>query len=188
MNRLLPVSPVIIVAGCGDAAAAGDAVGSACPNRSSPVQKQKRCGRLLVWSVPTARSGPNDLNSQTERDDQSGLRGRNDPSAQNTGRRRDISPSFCPENPSPSINGWHRPGLRPRGKGLRLRLKTGRLRRSRRFSPTMNRSSLLLQLPLLSPRLHHRPRLTKRLRRSITRRRVTTHQALGTANSSACTR
>ena len=191
MSRLRPANRVIIAAALGDAVAAGDAVASECWNRGLPIRRPRRRGSPLALngrSRQNATSGPNDLNSQIEGDAQSGRRGRNGPSASNTDRRRDISLLFCPENPSPNINGWRRPGLHPPAKGLRCLRPTCRLRRSQKFLPTMNRYSLPLLPQLLLLRLNRSLRFAKRLQCSLTWLRVTTLQALGTANSSACTR
>ena len=122
------------------------------------------------------------LNSRNEGGDQSAQRGRNGRSVPNTGRRRDISPSFCPENPSQNINGWPRPGPRLRAKGLRLRHLTSPQRPSRRFFPTMSRF-LLPQI-----QRNRRLRLAQKRRRTFTGSGLRTVQALGTANSSAFTR
>ena len=182
MSRPLPESPATTVAACGDAAAAGGAVASACQNRSSPVRRRKRRERLRGLSaqnVQSVRNGLNGLNSQNGRD---GRAGRNGPSVPNTGRRRDISPSFCRENQSQNINGWPRPGPRLRARGLRLRHLTSPQRPSRRFFPKMSR--------FLLPQIQRNRslRLAQKRRRTFTGSGLRTVQALGTANSSAFTR
>ena len=56
-------------------------------------------------NAPNGMIGPSGRNFPIAVDDPNARRERTGPSAPNTDRRRDISPSFCPESPSPNIEG-----------------------------------------------------------------------------------
>ncbi len=170
-NRLLRRSRVTITMGCGVGGGVADAVESAFQNRSLPVQEPKRRGRLhaLIRSEAIVRNEtivPNEasalnanaqagLNVHNNRGGRKDTTDQNDPSGPNTGRRPDTSPSFCRESPYPNISAWRRPDPRRR---VRVRVneqwfqhQISPHRRSRRFSPEMNRYSRSLLSGSLRP-------------------------------------
>src|ERR1700730_7962612 len=151
-----------VAAGAGDAAE--DAGENAFQNQSSPVRPWSRRGRLRA---PSGRKDPSGRNAST---------GQNVPSAPNTGRLRDTSPSFCRESPSPSISAGCRLSLRQRAEGLiLLRLKTSLPSPLPRFFPTMS-----LYLPSLP---NSNLRLTRSLR-ELVKSIATPSLPIGSANRS----